>query len=149
MKAERGRREEEKKSREEKSPCGRGRFSSLLKSADPSLSLSRILPRSTATAFSLKSFFPSPFHQPHPTVSSASLFSYLASLFIYFLHPLSYFSQCLPLHSLVSPHSVALYFPLSLPQLSLVRIITHSVFHLPLLLSVTVGELQADRGSIH
>lgn len=138
MKAERGRREEEKKSREEKSPCGRGRFSSSVKSADPSLSL--ICPPFTATASSLASFFPSPFHQPHPTVSSGSLFSHLTSF-------LSSSSIFLSLHS--TPHSAPLYFPLSLFQFSLFRVISHSVFHLPLLLSVTVGELQADRGSIH
>lgn len=117
MKAERGRREEGKKIEGGEKPMWQREILIFTEiSWSLPLSLSRILPRSTATAFSLKSFFPFPFHQPHPTVSSASLFSYLASLFIYLFFapsftflpmpstPLSSFSSlCCSVFSLISP----------------------------------------------
>lgn len=145
MKAEQGRREGKKreKKREEKSPCGRGRFSSSLKSADPSL------PPSTSTAFFLASLFLSSIPPSPLPPCFSSVFRPLSQ----FNQPSLYFSDHLSLPSLspCPPLPLPLLLPvfLYLSGLSLFRIITLSVFHRPLPLSVTVGELQADRGSIH
>lgn len=82
-----------KKSREEKSPCGRGRFSSSLKSADPSLPSSL----HCYSFLSHISFCLSPFHLPPSPLPPSYLYPFSTNLFSISLttsHSLSLFSPC-------------------------------------------------------
>lgn len=115
--------------REEKSPCGRGRFSSSLNQLipPPRCSLHRSLPVTH-----------------HTNLSSASFFLLLPlSLFE---QPLFCFSHHLPILSSCCPPTPSFFAP---PLSAFTVLYYHSFCIPPPSSSLTVGELQADRSSIH